>query len=61
MSRGYRGSRAYRRLSCLSHTLAHTFPFGVLFAVAPDLIFMVAVPHLSRKPGYWRDRLTDIS
>lgn len=33
------------------------FPFGVLYAVEPDRIIIVAVMHLHRYPGYWRDRL----
>ncbi|OFW28626.1 MAG: hypothetical protein A3J28_16785 [Acidobacteria bacterium RIFCSPLOWO2_12_FULL_60_22] len=32
------------------------FPFGILYAVEPDSIIIVAVMHLRRKPYYWKDR-----
>jgi toxin ParE1/3/4 len=38
--------------------LAHTFPYGVLYTVERDFILIVAVAHGSRKPGYWRERLS---
>ena len=37
--------------------LTHTFPYGVLYTVEPDSILIVAVMHLRRRPGYWRERL----
>lgn len=37
--------------------LVRGFPYGVLFAVASDRIYILAVMHLHRKPGYWIDRL----
>jgi hypothetical protein len=36
--------------------LTKTFPFGVLFRVRSDCILVVAVMHLHRDPGYWKDR-----
>lgn len=33
------------------------FPFGVLYAVEPDRIVVVAVMHLHRRPDYWKGRL----
>jgi plasmid stabilization system protein ParE len=33
------------------------FPFGVVYFVREDQIVIVAVMHLHRRPGYWRDRL----
>jgi len=36
--------------------LAGTFPFGVLFREMPDQIVIVAVMHLHREPGYWKNR-----
>ena len=41
----------------IRRALVHRFPFGLLYAPSQDLIYVVAVMHLSRKPGYWRDRL----
>ena len=36
--------------------LAHTFPYGILYSVEENCIFLLAVMHHSREPGYWRDR-----
>ena len=36
--------------------LTKTFPFGVLFRVDQDSIQILAVMHLHREPGYWKDR-----
>jgi plasmid stabilization system protein ParE len=33
------------------------FPFGVLYSVEPQEIFIVAVMHLHRDPNYWKHRL----
>jgi len=40
----------YRR-SLLSH-----FPFGIIYRIHQDQIYVVAVMHLKRKPGYWKSR-----
>ena len=37
--------------------LTHTFPYGILYTIEEDLILIVAIMHLHRRPGYWRDRL----
>ena len=34
------------------------FPFRVVYQVQPDRIWIVAVAHLSRRPGYWRRRVS---
>ena len=36
--------------------LLHRFPYGVLYQVHVDHIFVVAVMHLHRDPEYWRHR-----
>ncbi|MBU1692742.1 MAG: type II toxin-antitoxin system RelE/ParE family toxin [Verrucomicrobia bacterium] len=36
--------------------LTRTFPFGILFRGQPDRIIIMAVMHLHRDPGYWKDR-----
>ena len=36
--------------------IVHRFPFGVLYAIHRDKIVIVAVAHLKRRPGYWKDR-----
>jgi toxin ParE1/3/4 len=37
--------------------LTRTFPFGVLFRNRVDRIEIIAVMHLRRKPGYWKERV----
>ena len=41
-------------------SLVRGFPYGILFAVASDRIFILAVMHLHRKPGYWVERLNRV-
>ncbi len=36
--------------------LTGRFPYGILYAVEPDCVFVLAVMHLRREPGYWRSR-----
>ena len=33
------------------------FPFGVLYAIHEERIVVVAVAHLKRRPGYWKERI----
>ena len=33
------------------------FPYGVVYQVRPQCIYVVAVMHLHREPGYWKERL----
>jgi toxin ParE1/3/4 len=33
------------------------FPYRIVYQIRPDRIWVVAVMHLSRKPGYWKRRL----
>lgn len=35
------------------------FPYGLVYIVEGDEILIVAVMHLPRDPGYWRERLDD--
>lgn len=34
------------------------FPYRVVYEVLPDAIYIIAVAHASREPGYWTNRLT---
>ena len=34
------------------------FPFSIVYLVLGELIWIVAVAHQRRRPGYWRERLT---
>ena len=36
--------------------MVRRFPFGILYRIEPEQIVVVAVMHLRRRPGYWRDR-----
>ena len=33
------------------------FPYSVIFAVRADELFVIAVAHDKRRPGYWRGRV----
>ncbi len=32
------------------------FPFSIIYQARDEAIFIVAIMHNSRKPGYWKDR-----
>jgi toxin ParE1/3/4 len=34
------------------------FPYRLVYEVLPDAIYIIAVAHMSREPGYWRNRLS---
>jgi len=36
--------------------MLHRFPFGIVYRVEVDRIFVLAVMHLHREPEYWRRR-----
>ncbi|KFD42442.1 plasmid stabilization protein [Peptococcaceae bacterium SCADC1_2_3] len=36
--------------------LINRFPYGVIYQIADEKLFIIAVMHLNRKPGYWKDR-----
>jgi hypothetical protein len=33
------------------------FPYAVIYVEKPDYVWIVAVMHMKRQPGYWRERL----
>jgi hypothetical protein len=33
------------------------FPYELYYAVEPDRLLVLAVPHQRRRPGYWIDRI----
>jgi toxin ParE1/3/4 len=35
------------------------FPFGIIYRIKDRRIEIIAVMHLHRKPGYWRNRATN--
>lgn len=36
--------------------LVHRFPYGILYSIEPNSIFILAVMHLHRDPDYWKHR-----
>jgi plasmid stabilization system protein ParE len=40
----------------LRRVLVPGFPYGLLYRAQVERIFIVAVAHLHRRPGYWRSR-----
>ena len=34
----------------------HQFPFSLVYRVEPSRVFLLAVAHGRRRPGYWMDR-----
>ena len=37
--------------------LVHVFPYAVLYTVEPDCVYIIAIMHCSRQPGYWLTRV----
>lgn len=40
----------------LRHFVLRRFPHSIIYAVIADTLFILAVAHGSREPGYWRSR-----
>jgi hypothetical protein len=38
-------------------TLLNGFPYSIVYVEEPNQIRVVAFPHTSRRPGYWKNRL----
>jgi len=34
------------------------FPYGIIYAIDDDVLFVLAIMHLHRSPDYWKDRVT---
>jgi plasmid stabilization system protein ParE len=37
--------------------LTHGFSYSILYTIEPEFVFIVAVAHCAREPGYWKERL----
>ncbi len=37
--------------------LLRFFPYAIIYKNDPEILYILAVMHLSRKPGYWMNRL----
>jgi len=48
---GQRVGEIYRRI------LLVRFPFSLIYSIETDRIWIVAVAHHRRKPGYWKERI----
>ena len=42
----------------LRRVLVPGFPYGLVYRVERDRIFILAVAHLHRQPGYWQPRVS---
>ncbi len=49
--------RRFRKFDPPAHRhFSNRFPYAVIYLIEPDHIWIVAVMHLHRAPGYWRER-----
>lgn len=46
-----------RMEEAIRRVLVHRFPYGVLYSIEGDRLHILAVMHLRRRPGYWRERI----
>jgi len=49
--------RARKFKGCYRKLNTEVFPYQVIYAIEDDTVWIVAVMHQSRKPGYWKNRL----
>jgi plasmid stabilization system protein ParE len=50
--------RRYKQLDPPARRLfANGFPYAVIYVVKPDAIWIIAVMHVRRAPGYWKGRI----
>jgi hypothetical protein len=35
------------------------FPYSVIYRIKGDQLQIIAVAHMNRRPGYWKDRLQE--
>lgn len=40
----------------IRRVLLKVFPYAILYSIEPDRIYIIAVMHCHRKPGYWKER-----
>ena len=41
----------------IRHFVLSRFPFSIIYAVVPDMLYILAIAHHSRRPEYWSTRL----
>ncbi len=44
--------------STIRRCLIKRFPYSILYGINVDMIVIIAVAHLHRKPNYWQGRLS---
>ena len=49
--------RFFRFSPPAQRALARKFPYSVVYLQQPDRVWIVAVMHAKRRPGYWREWL----
>jgi hypothetical protein len=49
--------RFFRFSPPAQRALARKFPYSVVYLDQPDRVWIVAIMHAKRRPGYWRERL----
>ena len=49
--------RFFRLGPLARRALARKFPYSVVYLDEPERVWIVAVAHAKRRPGYWRERL----
>ena len=60
VNRARRFPEAHRRISDnLRRVLTHRFSYAIIYEPLEDRIFIWAVAHTSREPGYWKARLEE--
>jgi hypothetical protein len=47
----------YQEIEAGASLSTMTFPFGVVFRIMPNQYVIIAVMHLHREPGYWKNRV----
>jgi plasmid stabilization system protein ParE len=57
LGRIQRHPQAHRRVEGrYSEVPGAAFPYGVIYRLRPDFIEIIAIMHLRRAPGYWKER-----
>ncbi len=41
----------------IRRSLVHVFPYALLYSVEDGFIYIIAVMHCAREPGYWKNRI----
>ena len=50
------GGRLLAEVESLAERLLATFPYYLIYSVSGEVVYVVAVAHERRRPGYWKHR-----